>query len=105
MNDLPGKPSFTQDLNPEMKELIEKRKVRPEIGAIWKRNAKTSNTEFLSLKLTLTKEKLQALLAVAEGTEGVAETNFVAFPNKFYEENTKRPFFRIYEELNNGNDS
>jgi len=97
MNDMTGKPSFTQEVDPKMQALIEKRRDRPEVGAIWTRKAKTSNIEFLSLKLTLTKERLQELLATVNG-EGVIETSFVAFPNKFHEGNPKRPFFRIYEE-------
>lgn len=87
-----------EGLTPEMKDLINKRKERPEIGAIWDHQAKTTGNKFLSLKLKLTKEKLQQLLA-ASGEE-VVEVSFVAFPNKFKEGNPKRPSFRIYDELN-----
>lgn len=86
-----------EGLTPEMKDLINKRKDRPEVGAIWQRQAKTTGNEFLSLKLKLTKEKLQKLLT---NEDEVVEVSFVAFPNKFKEGNPKRPSFRIYDELN-----
>jgi uncharacterized protein (DUF736 family) len=68
---------------------------RPEVGAVWKRQSK-SNMEYMSIKLELTKEKLQNLL-LKEGE--TIQVNFIAFPNKTHNGNNSRPNFRIYEEL------
>ena len=71
---------------------------RPELGAIWTRTSK-SNTEFMSIKVNLTKTKLQELLN--NSTTEEVQLNLVAFPNKQYEENSKRPNYRVYEERKN----
>lgn len=68
---------------------------RQETGAVWKRQAKSGQMDFLSLKIKLTKEKLRSLL------EQVGETvdiSFVAFPNPHKNEDNKRPDFRIFED-------
>lgn len=75
--------------------LAEKRKQRPEVGAAWKRQSKT-NMEYLTIRLKLTREKLQELLN--NNTEEVS-VDLVAFPNKSNNGNSRRPVFRIYEEL------
>ncbi len=67
---------------------------RSEIGAIWSRTSKT-NSEFLSIKLNITKEFLKQL---AETNEETVSVNLVAFPNRFKDEAPNRPDFRIYEE-------
>ena len=67
---------------------------RQEIGAIWSRTSKV-NTEFLSIKLNITKEFLKQL---SETTEEVVSVNLIAFPNRFKDEAPNRPDFRIYEE-------
>jgi len=82
-----------------------KRSTRPEIGAMWKRNSKSTGTEYLSIRLKLTREKIQELLTKptvesgVDGTELVVEVDLVAFPNSNAEGNPRRPSFRVYEEL------
>ena len=70
---------------------------RPEVGAIWNRKAKASSFEFLSIKLELSKDKLKELI---NGTGDTATIKLVAFPNKNHVEDSKRPNFRVYEEIN-----
>ena len=70
---------------------------RPEVGAVWRRQSR-NNTEYMNIKLELTKEKLQNLLQVIKEGETV-QVNLVAFPNKTHNGNASRPNFRIYEEL------
>jgi len=67
---------------------------RQEVGAIWTRTTK-SNSEFLSIKLNITKELLKQL---SETTEEIVSVNLVAFPNRYKDGNDTRPDFRIYEE-------
>lgn len=66
---------------------------RAEIGAIWNRESSSSN--FLSIKLNITKELLKQL---SESNEEVVSVNLVAFPNKYKDGNESRPDFRIYQE-------
>lgn len=68
---------------------------RTESGAIWKRLSKRDNTEFLSIKINLSKEKLKALLNKEGDT---VDIGFVAFTNTNKSDNTKRPDFRVYED-------
>lgn len=69
---------------------------RPEIGAIWQRSSKVSNKDFLSVKLNISKKKLQELLAASTGEE--INLSLVAFPNEYKEAGDNRPAFRVYEE-------
>lgn len=68
---------------------------RSESGAIWKRLSKKDNTEFLSIKINLSKERLRALLDKEGDT---VDIGFVAFTNTNKSENAKRPDFRVYED-------
>ena len=68
---------------------------RTESGAIWKRVSSRDNSEFLSIRLKLSKERLQALLAKTGDT---VDVGFVAFNNPFKNEGPKRPDFRVYED-------
>ena len=76
----------------EVKKETEKRQ---EFGAVWKRQSKSSNMNFLSLKIKLTKEKLQSLLAQAGES---VDIRLIAFPNDSKGTDDSRPDFRIYEE-------
>lgn len=95
-----GKPSFTANVKSpeELAAVAEARKTRPEVGAAWKRQSKSKNLEFLSLRLKLSKARLQQLLSTSVGDEVLL--NLVAFPNKNEDGNPKRPVYRFYEELN-----
>lgn len=100
MNNVVQKPVFTspgisEEFNSKMTELIEERRQRPEVGAIWTRKAKTSSMEFLKLRIRLTKEQLQKMAESSE--EDLVTLEFVAFPNSYKESNDKRPAYRIYE--------
>lgn len=68
---------------------------RVEAGAIWKRESRKDNSEFLSLKIKLSKERLKALLQ-QEGDS--VDIKFVAFTNSSKNGDAKRPDFRVYEE-------
>ena len=68
---------------------------RTESGAIWKRLSKRDNTEFLSIRINLSKERLKALLNKEGDT---VDIGFVAFSNTTKSENTKRPDFRVFED-------
>ena len=68
---------------------------RKEVGVVWNRQAQTSNFQFLSIRMELTKEVLRKML---ESTEEVVPLNLVAFPNRFKEGQDNRPDYRIYEE-------
>ena len=51
----------------------------------------------MNIRLKLPKEKVKELLS----TEGdVISFNLIAFPNSSTKENSNRPNFRVYEELN-----
>ena len=68
---------------------------KAESGAIWKRQSKKTNSDFLSIRLTLNKEKLKELLAKDGDSVNIG---FVAFPNPYKNEGEKRPDFRIFED-------
>lgn len=68
---------------------------RQEAGAVWKRQAKSGQMDFLSLKIKLTKDRLRSLLEQAGET---VDISFVAFPNPHKSEDVKRPDFRIFED-------
>jgi uncharacterized protein (DUF736 family) len=72
---------------------------RQESGAIWKRQSKKDNSEFLSIKINFSKEKLKLLLD-KEGDS--VDIGFVAFSNPFKSEGIKRPDFRVFEDRENG---
>ena len=89
------KPTFgAPQVETEVKPLEDK-SFRPEVGAVWERQSR-NNMDYLSIKLELTKEKLQTLLS-KEGD--IVRVNLVAFPNKTHNGNLNRPNFRIYEEI------
>jgi uncharacterized protein (DUF736 family) len=94
--DFKNRPTFGVNA-PEIKviETSEDKSFRSEVGAVWKRQSR-NNTEYMNIKLELTKEKLQSLLQKEGET---IQVNFVAFPNKTHNGNMSRPNFRIYEEL------
>lgn len=89
--DLGQRPTFGVK-SPEVKQNSNERQ---ETGAVWKRQAKSGQMEFLSLKIKLTKDKLKALLAQTGET---VDISFVAFPNPHKNEDSKRPDFRIFED-------
>ena len=68
---------------------------RAEIGAIWEKISK-SNNRFLTIKLNIPKKVLQELLA--KSTTDTIETGFIAFPNRSYNGDSRRPTFRIFED-------
>lgn len=88
-------PVPSEQIDSKMSELIEERRQRPEIGAIWTRKAKTSNMEFLKLRIRLTKEQLSQLALSSDEEQVTVE--LVAFPNTYKDSNDKRPSYRIYE--------
>lgn len=97
------KPTFGVGINQErLNEVIEKRNQRPEIGAIWKKLSRKNNNEFLSVEVTLTEDKLKELLGRV--TEGKVKFNLVGFVNKFQNGVTRRPAFRLYEEIGLNNE-
>ncbi len=71
---------------------------RIESGAIWRRLSRKDNSEFLSIKINLPKEKIKALLD-KEGDS--VDIGFVAFVNPYKSEGAKRPDFKIYEDREN----
>jgi len=91
--DFKSRPTFGAKV-PEQVE-IKSKSDRPEMGAVWKKLSK-NNTEYMNIRLKLSKEKLQELLK-EEGD--VVSVNFVAFPNRTVTESPNRPNFRVYEEL------
>lgn len=93
------KPSFTAAPTPT--PTTQTKPIRPEVGAVWSRQAKTSNLNYMTIKLKITKEKLQELLNKSVNEKGEVDFNLVAFPNKTQHVSPGRPNFRIYEELNN----
>jgi uncharacterized protein (DUF736 family) len=88
------KPTFGgMDINPPST------KKRTELGAIWQKTSRDSSRgDYLNIKLSLTKEKLQQLLQAQVDDHGNVTVNLVAFKNDFYKE-PKHPNYRIYEEL------
>jgi len=68
---------------------------RIESGAVWKRLSKKDSSEFLSIKISLSKDKLKELLNQANDT---VDIGFVAFPNSTKNDNPARPDFRIFED-------
>lgn len=87
------KPTFGTGANSQ----TENKKFRPEIGAIWEREASNlDKSKYLSIKLTLTKEILKELY---EGMGDNVSLNLVAFTNKSKGDSEKRPSFRIFQEL------
>lgn len=88
--DLGKRPTFGVK-SPEVKQ---NNNERQEAGAVWKRQAKSGQMDFLSLKIKLSKEKLRSLLEQAGDS---IDIGFVAFPNQF-KNDPKQPDFRIYED-------
>lgn len=83
----------------ELVELTRKRSERPEIGAMWDKTSKKSGMQFYTLKVTLTKDKIEELVSqITRGGE-VATLEMVAFPCSKKEDNSRRPAYRIFEEL------
>lgn len=68
---------------------------RTELGAIWRRSSKRDNSEFLSIKINIPKDRLKHLLD-KEGE--VVNLGLVAFINDFKNDDFKKPDFRIFEE-------
>ena len=68
---------------------------RVESGAAWKRQTKKDNSEFLSIKISFSKERLKSLL---ENGGDTVDLGFVAFPNVFKGTSDSRPDFRIFED-------
>lgn len=89
--DLSQRPTFGA-ASPQIKQSNGERQ---ETGAVWKRQAKSGQMDFLSLKIKLTKDKLRSLLEQAGET---VDISFVAFPNPHKNEDSKRPDFRIFED-------
>lgn len=88
----PSKPTFQANTAETAQKSF-----RKEAGVIWERKAQNSGMKFFSIKIKLPKDKLQELMTQVD-SEGMVETKFVAFPNKFKQENDNKPSFRIYEE-------
>ena len=82
----------------EEKKLREQRQNRSEIGAMWKKKARTKDSEYMTIRLRLDREKLLQLLEDSNGSE-LIEYNMVSFPNNGSDENESRPAFRIFEDL------
>jgi hypothetical protein len=70
---------------------------RVEAGASWVKVGKTG-TNYMTGVFYFTKEDLQSLLDSPVNKDGKHEFNVVAFPNKNYENNPKRPFWRFYRD-------
>ena len=94
-----AKNSSSPSASPIPAEIQEQRSRRPESGAIWKRTSKTTNMEYMTLRLKFTREKLTALLNAPVTEDNLVALDLVAFPNQNQAENPKRPSYRIYEEL------
>jgi len=73
----------------------QKSSIRKHIGGVWRRQAKKGNTEFLSIKINLSKEKLKKLLE-KDGEE--VDLGFVAFTNPFKADGPSKPDFRVFED-------
>ena len=80
------------------KNLKEQRQNRSEIGAMWKKKAKTKDSEYMTIRLRLDRDKLLKLLEDNKGCD-LIEYNMVSFPNNGSDENESRPAFRIFEDL------
>lgn len=108
------RPTFTQNglsntptVGGSLENSNQAQKQRPEVGAAWKRNARNGQ-EYLTLKLEFTKEQVEALISNmhnVEYTQGgekvtkvVSTINLVAFTNKSQSGDSRKPFYRIYEE-------
>jgi uncharacterized protein (DUF736 family) len=98
----PIRPNFvrnsTAPVTPVSPEIQERRSQRAELGAVWKRTSK-ANMEYMTIRLKLTREKLQALLASPTNDRNEVEVDLVAFANQNQEDNPRRPSYRVYEEL------
>jgi uncharacterized protein (DUF736 family) len=95
-----NKPTFGATPSVVDEKLAEARKTRPEVGAIWKNSTK-NNSEFMTIKLNMPKSKLLAIVENSQTDEnGNVSVALVAFPNRHQEGNSKRPAFRVFEELN-----
>lgn len=68
---------------------------RKEIGAIWKSTTK-ANKPIYNVKLNVPKNKIQEMLAKAEGD--TVQISFVGFDNEYANGDHKRPIIRMYEE-------
>jgi len=98
------KPTFGQNNTDTTKvtpsdDLTQRRKSRPEVGAIWKRTSK-SDMEYMTIQLN--KKLIEDLLASGKtriDTYGNVLVDLVAFPNKKHSENSRQPAFRVYEEV------
>ena len=89
-------PQSTRPTTPSTSQEVKKSK--PEFGAIWVRQSKSDGSDFLKLRLQIPRAKLEQMLA-ATPTDGssVPVTEFVAFKNRYKEEGTNRPDYRIFE--------
>jgi hypothetical protein len=85
-----------------LNNLINARKNRSEVGAAWLRQSRTSNSQYLKIRLRFTKEELQQLLNNTPDGPVSDDTPFlelVAFQNASQEQNPKRPAYRIYKAI------
>lgn len=98
-----GVPQATQTTTEVKTEVVDQRKTRPEVGQIWNKQSRTNNLNYMTIRLRVTKEKLQELLNKPVNEHGEVDLNLVAFPNKNQQGVDRRPSFRIYEELVNPN--
>lgn len=71
---------------------------RIEAGAVWKRQSNKDQSEFLSIKIKFTKERLRALL---EKEGDTVDIGYVGFSNSHKTADDKRPDFRLYEDKDN----
>ena len=69
---------------------------RSEIGAIWNRQSKKTDLNYMTIKLELSKDKLKQLL---QSEDSQVVFNLIAFPNKTQNGNDNRPSFRVYEDV------
>jgi len=98
-----NKPTFgfanNQKQEGSYEDLQKKRAERPEVGAIWENTTK-SQSKYMNIRFKLPKSELLKLIEDSTlDTEGKVTVSFIAFPNKNEEPNSKRPSFRIYQEL------
>lgn len=91
--DLGKRPTFGANSSPQTQP-----NTRVEAGAVWKRQSKSDNSEFLSIKIKFTKERLKALLE-KEGDS--VDIGYVGFSNSHKTADDKRPDFRLYEDKEN----
>lgn len=78
--------------------LQERRQQRDEVGAVWTKTTKNSESEYMTIKLKLDQEQLNHLLSQLSN-DNVAVLELVAFPYTGGETNGRRPTYRVFPDI------